>query len=212
MKQRQIINMLQDNYVTLLVQINPSQQPSMLSAPVNTAPNFLQAPVHLPRNEPAPAPAAPGAPVVNKAYTFKALKTDFICAGDYIIVLTTQGLRTGLVTLVHETPQIDFDSDVDYKWIVGKVDLTAHLQLIQREEEFKATLVEIERQKQREQFRKDFEENFEGSSILSSMFGSAVQNLNSPYGVAPMTPAQPSPVTTEQPGTTPVTPQPAEVK
>ena len=172
MKQKHMLSLMQDNYTTVQVLINPKKNPDGTFAPGSMEP--MQAAGAAPYAQPSMHQPMP----TEKTYTFKVLLTDNIKVDDYVVVFTTRGLKTGLVTQVDNTPKIDLDADYDYKWIVQKLDIAPYMETLQKEADFNLALVEIERQKKREEFRKSYMENFEGNDLLSDMFNGAVQSLN----------------------------------
>lgn len=68
----------------------------------------------------------------SKTYTYKT-KENFE-AGDKAIVNPNGMLKVVTVIDVHETPQIDFGSNIEYKWIVQKVDTRAYEAILAQEE------------------------------------------------------------------------------
>lgn len=79
--------------------------------------------------------------IAGKAYTYKVHLTDKVEADDYVVV-NVGTLKIAKIIEVHDVPKIDYDSDIDYKWIVSKIDLTGYNERIERE---KGALDEIKR-------------------------------------------------------------------
>lgn len=85
-------------------------------------------------------------------YTYKAMKDEGIVAGDAVVVNSpSKGLTVVTVTEVHTTPKIDINSGFVYQWIVQKVDTTKYKKRNELEERLTESLLEMERQKQREE-------------------------------------------------------------
>lgn len=86
-------------------------------------------------------------------YIFKTLDTS-IMKGDLVVVPTDT--RHGYtVVLVDETDvEIDFDSDVQIKWIIDKVDVQAHASILSKEDEWIAALKMAQNRKKREELKK----------------------------------------------------------
>lgn len=57
-----------------------------------------------------------------KRYTYKTLKDNDPQVGDIAIVEVGVQLAFVKIVEVHTTPQIDFDADFDYKWLVQYVE------------------------------------------------------------------------------------------
>lgn len=60
-----------------------------------------------------------------QVYTYKTYEQ--YAVGDYAVVHTpSNGFQVVEITVLHETPDIDSDSKVDYKWLIQKVDVRAY--------------------------------------------------------------------------------------
>ena len=68
----------------------------------------------------------------DRTYTYKT--TEKFEEGDKAIVCPNGMLKVVTVKEVHETPQIDFGSNIEYKWIVQKVDLENYSNRMKQEE------------------------------------------------------------------------------
>lgn len=83
-------------------------------------------------------------------YTYKAPLG--LIEGDQVVVEMPGGhMRVLDVVKVDETPQIDVDSDIDYKWVVQKVDKTQYNELLAKEEEAKQLIIQQEMAKKRKE-------------------------------------------------------------
>jgi hypothetical protein len=86
----------------------------------------------------------------NKTYTYKT--TEDFKVGDYAVVNTPNyqiqgehsGLTIAIVTEVHKVPNIDVDSNINYQWIVQKVDMSNYNEMNLREDKFNDHLLEIQ--------------------------------------------------------------------
>lgn len=182
MKQKHILSLLQTGFTTVEVWIAPKEG--------NVGQPQPQQP-WMDNHQPA-VPGAPAAPMP-PTYTFKASLTDNLVVGDYVVVITTIGIQVGKIMRVDLTPQIDPDADMEYKWIVQKVDLTAHQAKLEQEAQFNAALLEIERQKKRDELQAQFVEQLGEDSAARKLFDGAIQSLNQTIAapVAPVTPPTP---------------------
>lgn len=85
-----------------------------------------------------------------KLYTYKT--TEDFEIGEYVVVNTPRyhiqgeysGLTIAIVSEVHKVPQIDVDSNINYQWIVQKVDMANYKDLNAREEKFNDHLLEMQ--------------------------------------------------------------------
>lgn len=84
---------------------------------------------------------------IAKAYTFKT-DDPTIKVGDFVAVPISNGVpKVCTVVEVHETPQIDTDSDIEYKWIYGKIDVSSYNKRAELEKEALAVLNAAERKR-----------------------------------------------------------------
>ena len=82
------------------------------------------------------------------AYVYKTvLDLEF---GDSVVVNVSGKLKIATVTEIHKVPRLDMDSQLEYKWIIQKVDTTKYDELLKLESEFQDTLMEIVQQDLRE--------------------------------------------------------------
>lgn len=75
--------------------------------------------------------------------------------GDSVVVPRSdgQGFSIGKVWLVHESAQIDYNSDTNYKWIVQRVDAEQYNENLAREQEFTDLLERTEKARRRAEVR-----------------------------------------------------------
>lgn len=83
-------------------------------------------------------------------YTYKAPIEMSLEVGDTVIVAKESsadgwtGYRAVLVEAVDKVPDIDYTSELSYKWIVGKVEPEAYLEQVAAEKEIAQTLAKME--------------------------------------------------------------------
>lgn len=113
-------------------------------------------------------------------YTYKALETDQLKVGDFVVVDSPhEGLCITRVTRVDAKPKIDLNAPFSYKWIVQKIERERYDSLLAQEEAFKDALVEVERAKQREAVVKDFQERLPEGSEARKLFETAIESVKS---------------------------------
>lgn len=114
-----------------------------------------------------------------RTYTYKSPLACCVAAGDHVVVDTpSSGLRVVYVVAVHAQPEIDLDANHDYKWIVQRVDLSVYNDLNKREAEFKATMLEVERTRQREEVVASMLQHLPQGSEARAKFDAALARLN----------------------------------
>lgn len=123
----------------------------------------------------------------SEPYTFKVLKEDaqHIVEGDYCVVDTAAGLRVAKVVEVHNEPQIDPDSDIDYRWFVAKIDVLRHHAILDHERALEKQVLQAERTVKRKSMIEQFREAL-GGAALSTTFDSS-KALAAPAPVPPAT-------------------------
>jgi hypothetical protein len=85
--------------------------------------------------------------VANNLYTYK---TNIALEPDDIVVVPARGeFKTAQVITVDKEPEIDLDSDIDYKWVVQKVDGAAWEELNRKERELAKTITGFEHKQRR---------------------------------------------------------------
>ena len=76
----------------------------------------------------------------NKEYVFKTDIED-ICVGDAAVVFLNNNLKiVGITEVCNDDSLLDYNSDLEYRWLVSKIDLEAHLLRIKREKEIRKKL------------------------------------------------------------------------
>jgi hypothetical protein len=91
------------------------------------------------------------------SYTFKSLDKD-IKEGDYVII-PSESRHMMAVAQVHEVDvEIDFtDTHIDYKWIMARIDLTAHAKVAELEQIAFDTIKKAERKKAKDELKASIE-------------------------------------------------------
>ena len=69
------------------------------------------------------------------------------------------------VVEVHETPDIDANSDINYKWILQKVDIEAYVEAMENDEKFRISLRDKARETHRTEARARLAELYGTSSV-----------------------------------------------
>lgn len=98
-----------------------------------------------------------------KAWTYKAPNSLELTVGDLVVVQANTSFKVGKVAEVHAEPQIDTDSDIDYKWVIDKVDLTLFNKIQENEEAFLAQLKKMQKQSVANQITATLAEQFGGT-------------------------------------------------
>lgn len=98
-------------------------------------------------------------------YTYK---TNLDLEPDDIVVVPARGyFKTAQVIEVHEEPQIDLDSDIDYKWVVQKVDVKGWQELNAKEDALAKKIVNFEHKQRRTALLASLGISSENSELLS---------------------------------------------
>jgi len=99
-------------------------------------------------------------------YIYKAPITMVLAPGDTVLVAKSGTAKEGspqyravLVAQVHEHPQIDYASDINYTWIVDKVDDVGYLEQIELEQKQAGQLAHMEVASKKKEFMQYVEEN-----------------------------------------------------
>ena len=69
------------------------------------------------------------------------------------------------VVEIHETPDIEADSDIDYKWILQKVDVEAYIEAAENDDKFRISLRDKARETHRTEARARLAELYGTSSV-----------------------------------------------
>lgn len=106
-------------------------------------------------------------------YTYKTLEDHE--EGDRVVVDGAGQLKVAYVREIHEVAQIDIDSDFDYKWVVQKVNLTKHEEIIAKEEEFAQELLKMQHQSVRDNVKHRL---LTGIGVKTEALDNAIGKLN----------------------------------
>ena len=79
---------------------------------------------------------------IHDIYVYKT--TEDFTVGNHVVVLTEGKFAIGKVMEVHNVPMLDMDSNVNYQWIVQKIDTTKYDEYNALEAEFNEHLIELE--------------------------------------------------------------------
>ena len=122
-----------------------------------------------------------------KGYTFKTLNPN-VKVDDLVIVET--GTRQGMtvVKVIETDVDIDFDSDIQYKWIVGIVNTEAHKALREQEQTAISAIKKAKISKKRKDLKTDLMADHEDS--LKTLQISDI-NGDTPEPPVPETPYKP---------------------
>lgn len=112
-----------------------------------------------------------------KTYVYKVAPELELKVGDVVVLDANSLITTAVITEVHETQQIDYNSDTVYKWVISKVDVSILNDIKVREQTMKHNLRLLESQNQRDLIRKAFTSQF-GEEALK---GLSSPKLNSPF-------------------------------
>ena len=109
-------------------------------------------------------------------YTYKALESDNIQVGDFVVVDSpSNGFTIVQVVRVDAKPRIELNAPFSYKWIVQKVDRTRYEELLKQEQQFNDALVEVERVKQREAVMESFQEVLPEGTEARKLFENTIE-------------------------------------
>lgn len=169
MKANHIVSLLQDGYTTVHVHLQYVSEPGTApTRPVRTAPT------------PADAFSMPQgfSSGEQQTWAYKSLLVDNVQPGDKVLVDARGQLKVGLVVSVDATPQIDVESDIDYKWIVQKVDMTRYEQILESERQFGVQMEEARKAAVRAQLKQQFFDSFPIDSPMRAVLSQGCTSLN----------------------------------
>lgn len=120
-----------------------------------------------------------------RAYAYKVLLTDAVQVGDSVVVPHHRdGLAVATVVAVDIAPQIDVESDIEYKWIVQKVDKTRYDQIVASEAQFHAQMEEARRTAVRQQLKQQYFDSFPEGSPMREALTQSCTSLNQVLSLA----------------------------
>lgn len=65
-------------------------------------------------------------------------------------------VKAGVITCIHENPDIDFDAEFSYKWLVAPLDLSVYKALVDQDKEIAEKFKVLEETKARESVKTQF--------------------------------------------------------
>ncbi len=163
MKQRHLVSMLLENYNTIRVRF---MQDGQNEKPVNLDPvEVTETKESMPWNDGFDNNHENG-----RSWTYKIPKDLTLTKGSYVLVLAPRNvLKVAEVVDVHSTPQIDFEADFDYKWIVSVVNFDFYKSIMLQEQDFKAKAHEIEKSHQRKTMLEKYRESLQNDEMFTSL-------------------------------------------
>lgn len=181
MKANHVISLLQENYTTCRVvfsERNTADTPQAAKPASRVA-----AGQHAPWGE---SPWSGNEPTSGqRAYAYKVLLTDAVQIGDSVVVPHHRdGLAVATVVAVDNAPQIDVESDIEYKWIVQKVDKTRYDQIVASEVQFHAQMEEARRSAVRQQLKQQYFDSFPEGSPMREALTHSCTSLNQVLSLA----------------------------
>lgn len=100
---------------------------------------------------------------MKKLFTYKAPMDHNLQIGDEVIVpvgdadeFGFQAKRLARVELVHSAPEIDYDSNIVYRWVIQKVDYTRYNEILETEKKFKELMVQADKLQHKKKLREAF--------------------------------------------------------
>lgn len=85
------------------------------------------------------------------SYTYKVPKELQLEKEDLIVIDVKGTTKLAYVDEIHDEPQIDFDSNIDYKWIIQKVDFTEYNKILEAEKEALKKIKAAKRAKEKQE-------------------------------------------------------------
>lgn len=89
-----------------------------------------------------------------KELTYKALKQQNITVGDRIVVQMGERVYVKTVRDIRPVSELQ-DDGIEYKWVIAKVDASLYHQVVEKERQFNAKVLQMQRERDAEQLRKD---------------------------------------------------------
>lgn len=113
-----------------------------------------------------------------KTWMFKTL--DHSIKKDDIVIVQS-GTRHGLTTakIIDDNAEVDFDSNIELKWIVSKVDTSTHAKIIEEEKIWIDTMKQAEMKKKREDIRSNIT-NLYADPKLETLAISSFKSITTP--------------------------------
>ena len=104
-----------------------------------------------------------------KELTYKALRQQNIQVGDRVVV--QMGERTYVKTVREILPVSELDDGIEYKWVIARVDASLYHQVVEKERQFNAKLLQLARENEAKKLRDQLSSELgeEGVALLADM-------------------------------------------
>ena len=170
-----VISLIQQNYTTIRVSFDNTQRLPEKQQPVTINVQDVDGTPWdgqlLPRGQSQRA--------TPRTYTYKCQieLARTLTQGMLVIVPESahKGVQIGTVVAIDEEPNIDFDSGITYKWIIGAVDTTKYDRIISQEQEMVRLLRESEKAKARQALLDAYHLSLPEGSEARKLFDQAAQ-------------------------------------
>lgn len=109
----------------------------------------------------------------SQLYVYKIDRGDCIQADDLVLVYAKSSIKVARVREVHESPQLDYESDINYSWVIGAIPqeaLDLYEKRMTQEAEFAKLAQEAENQHQRKSMKDKILEVLEGNEEMRERF------------------------------------------
>ena len=157
-----LVSLLQEGYVTIGV-VFSATAPSDFDDPLDTA-----APWNGGRQQP-PAPR-------QQVYTYKC---HFECIPGDLVILppSSTGKLPSIATVVRvdDEPELNFESGIEYKWAIARLDTAAYDQVMKRERDLVKMLREQEKKQQRAKLLESYQLSLPDDAESRKIFDQARQ-------------------------------------
>lgn len=157
-----LVALLQEDYTTVGVVFNTS--PEQARRAQNDVPTSQQAPW---AQHPQQAQ--------EKQYTYKCQFKD-VEVGDMVVLPpSSEGKMPSIGTIVRvdDEPQLNFESGIEYKWLLDKVDTTGYAAILEKEKQMMNVLRASERAKQRKELVDNYQLSLPEGSESRKLFDEA---------------------------------------
>lgn len=109
----------------------------------------------------------------SRTYTYKT--TEDFEVGDFAVVKPNNTLKVVKVVKVHEIPELDVNSNMDYDWIVQRIDLESYENLVEKGKLFESQLRYLQHQRVKQQAKQLLAESLDLEELDVNV---AIQKLN----------------------------------
>lgn len=169
-----IVSMIQQNYTTIKVSFDNMQR-----LPVKEAQTFEASATGLPEIFEQKTANRQQSPGQLRTYTYKCPHTvaNRLEPGMLVIVPESnhKGVQIATVQKIDAEPDINYDSDIQYKWIIGAVDTTDYDRIIRQENQMVQLLRESEKAKARQALLDAYKLSLPEGSEARKLFDEAAQ-------------------------------------